>query len=516
MALRFQGRLDLPQQYTPGVFRGFQLPFVAGTAIKQQVLRWQSSQYDSDWQGFRKDQKEEVPSFAQFRQRLRDVLAAKDQVYIALTQGNAGHAVVAYDVRDRPLGGGIEILTYNPNYPYSPDEETNARALEGNARLSTISVDRGGKWSGGIFTSAGPWSGGMDTIEIYDRMPPSDADLPFGFFAQSLDAAPETAEVTSIKAGGREALRPDGTALPGTGVEDSIAMTGVKRDIDYDLTRGRSYALTITGKGPGSYGDGLLGGDAGARVQGLKTKAGQQDRLTLTPGSPKLALRSGGGSPASVELLDRVGGGKATRMATVALTTRRGGGDDVALTGGALTLRHAGAPTTVSATLGSVGAGAPGAVTTKPISVGAGEQLSLAPASWADPGAGVRLTLRDRSGRVVRRGRAALKGSTAVGLGGVKAQVARAGGKVRVQVTGQIKKAGGAPVLVANVDVLRGRRVLQRTGASLRGTAKVRRGKFALPVALKTLPGGARVRVTVTLVDEAAGFSSARRQVTAR
>ena len=65
------------------------------------------------------------------------------------------------------------------------------------------------------------------------------------------------------------------------------------------------------------------------------------------------------------------------------------------------------------------------------------------------------------------------------------------------------------------MKVVRGGRTVASTGASLRGD-KVRRGAFSLPVPVKSLPRGARVRVTLSLVDEAAGFASVRKTLRAR
>ena len=217
---------------------------------------------------------------------------------------------------------------------------------------STITVTSDGRWSGGIFTGGDltkPWTGGMSTIEVIDRMPPGDADLPFGFFTHSL-TGPTTASPRS-RASRRAASRrcgPTGPAIPGTGVTDLVRPSGEQSPIDYRLDPGRSYAFTVTGTGDGTFGDGLLGGRAGATVQGLRTKAGQEDHVTLTPGVAGLKLDPGGAaSPATLKLLDRTGKAS-TQTADVSLPARHGSTESATLSGGSLSLRHAGPGTSVT------------------------------------------------------------------------------------------------------------------------------------------------------------------------
>lgn len=516
-SILFATQGDLPSLYAPAPISGWQLPFFEGSKIKDEVVRWQVSQYDGDWTDYTKDLAKDVPTFEQFRQHLRDALSRRDQTVIAIRNGKNGHAVTAYDMREEP-NGTLDILTYNPNKPYTLKEQTDNATRNDATTRSTIFVTPSGQWRGGIFPGGNvnaPWTGNLSSIEIYDRLPPGDADLPFGFFTESLDSAVGTAEVSSIKVGGTEALKPNGTSVPGTGVSDLIRLAGPNSPIDYRLARGHAYDITVTGQGRGVFGDGVLGGRAGADVQGLRTKPGQHDHITLTPGVAGLKLTPGGAaSPATIKLLARAGK-RATRTADLRLAARHGATEDASLTGGALNLRHTGPATDVSVTLGAVGLGAPGAVSTRAIRVGPGGRLTLAPRSWSDLGAGVRLTIRDAKGRVVRRGRAALRATKVVHLGRATARVTRAGRHRQVIVTGRIAKLGRSPLLVAVVKVMRGRRTLSTTGASRRG-AKVKRGAFRLPVNLKSLPAGAKVRVTVSLVDEAAGFASVRRVLGAR
>ena len=269
---------------------------------------------------------------------------------------------MAYDVHEQ-ADGSLEILTYNPNTPYSSAEETDNTARLNATFASTITVTSDGRWSGGIFTGGDltkPWTGGMSTIEVIDRMPPGDADLPFGFFTHSLDADDGVAEVTGIEAGGKQALRPDGTAIPGTGVSDLVRPSGDHSPIDYRLDPGRSYAFTVTGTGDGTFGDGLLGGRAGSEGAGAADRqGGQEDHVDLTPGAARLKLDPGGASsPATLKLLDRTGKAS-TQTADVSLSARHGSTESASLSGGAMSLRHTGPATSATVTLGALGYGAP-------------------------------------------------------------------------------------------------------------------------------------------------------------
>jgi hypothetical protein len=165
--------------------------------------------------------------------------------------------------------------------------------------------------------------------------------------------------------------------------------------------------------------------------------------------------------------------------------------------------------------LTSVGDGLPTGATTAPLRYGAGERLELRPKSWKDLARGVRLTVRNRSGRVIRRGMAPLK-ATRSAIGGVAARVSRSRGNTRVTVTGRVTRRGAAPVLGATAQVMIGGRVVKTVASkALRGAA-ARSARFSLPVSLGKVKRRARVRVTVQLLDEAAGLAGARRQVTVR
>jgi hypothetical protein len=316
--------------------------------------------------------------------------------------------------------------------------------------------------------------------------------------------------ISSIRSGGAEALGSDGTAKPGTGVENHVVMDSGAGAPEYKLAPGRTYTLGITG-GAGRYTQSFFSKGIATTVSGVRA-AGQTDAVTLVPGQAQVGLRSGasGATPATIDVVAE--NGKVTRTASVTVAGGRGAGDTVGFTKdrGTLTLVHTGAPATVSVALGSSGEGIPAGATTAPIKVGTGQRLELKPGSWKTPAAGVALVIRDKGGKVVRSGRASLKASSAVAFGGKLAAKVGRGGKVTV--SGLVAKPGAAPTLAITVEALKGGKVVKKATVLKTGKA----GGFSIPVALKGMPKGAKVRVTASLVDEGAGNATARRVVLAR
>jgi hypothetical protein len=517
MALRFDRGIDLPTEYTPGATRGWEVgPFFDGAAIKSAVIRWQVSQNDKN---YTKDRVIDDKSVSQFFSQVRDALQRDDAAYIIIRQGGSGHAVVVYDMRVRD-DGGFDLLVYNPNEPYSTSEQYDANVHSANLALSTIPVNADGTWSGGI----SGWKGDMSSIKVLDKLPPSDADLPSNFSLASvvdLFAAGGTGGQTSVSGiavGGTQALRPDGSTVPRSGVDAIVDPTGIKGAVDYALTPGRSYDLTVKGARNGQYEQSLLGDGIGATVSGARTAPGQDDHVVLSPGRPQLTFASAASStPATLEVDARLPGG-VTHTATAALTAGKGRSDAFAFSSDrrTLELRHTGGATSVALTLGSVGDGAPGSVQLAALRVGAGQRLSLRPGSWADLAGGVAYTVRDARGRIVRRGRAAIRAPRAVKLAGaVRSTVVHKGAGGTVTLKGRIAKRGSSPLLTGVVELIRGRRVSRLGAASLRGAA-VKAGRFSLPVRVKKLPRGARLRLTVALTDEAAGLATVRRTASVR
>ncbi|HWI73523.1 MAG TPA: hypothetical protein VNT55_16315, partial [Baekduia sp.] len=484
-------------------------PVVDGTAIKRDIVRWFAAQQDKTFVANNKAGAGRSP--ADERTLLKDLLNEQGAALISIRQGGKGHAIIAYGERDTGDGGMI-LSTYDSNVPYTTAEQTNAGTRAGALTSSEITVNADGSWSG---ASVG-WKGDNSTLIVNPNIPPADANLPSTFSLASLfssvagDAAP--AAVTGIESGGKPQLDSDGEPVAGSSVDLLPLASGIGALPQYDLQKGREYELTIKGAGKGAYDQSLLAGGAHASVRGADTKPGQVDHVTLRPGEASLRFATGASSaPVTYDLLDTAG--KATRTASIAMTAREGAEDETELSaGGVLRIAHDGPATKATITLGSVGAGLPGSVQTAPLSVGRGQRLELKPRSWGQLAGGVRYVVRSsKSGRVLRSGTVRLRNSTKVAVASVKAK--RKGKKLTV--TGRVTKRGRSPLLVASATVVKGGKTLRRKTATLRG-AKVKKGRFSLPVIVGTVPAGARVRVEVLLLDEAAGLATARRTVTVR
>ena len=457
------------------------MPVTDGTPVKRDIVRWFTAQQDKTFVENKKRNMSQSP--AAERQLLKDLLAQQGAALISIRQGDSGHAIVAYGERDTGDGGMI-LSTYDSNVPYTTGEQTDAAARAGALSSSEITVMADGSWSGG---SVG-WKGDNSTLVVNSNLPPVNANLPSTFSLASLfsstDSSASPAAMTGIESGGKPQLDSDGQPVAGSSVDLMPLDSGKAALPQYELQKGREYELTIKGTNKGAYDHSLLAGGAHASVRGVDTKPGQIDHVTIRPGEASLRFATGAGSaPVTYDLLDQAG--KATRTASIAMTAREGGEDQTELSGGVLRLVHGGPATKATVTLASVGEGLPGSVQTAPMSVGRDQRLELKPRSWRALSGGVRYTIRTKTGRVLRRGTVALRTSTKVAVGSVKAK--RRGKKLTV--TGRVTKRGSAPVLVASATVVKGGKTLRRKTATLRG-AMVKKGRFSLPVTVGSVPRG--------------------------
>jgi hypothetical protein len=483
------------------------MPVTDGTPVKRDIVRWFTAQQDKSFVEAKKRNMSQSP--AEERKLLKDLLAEQGAALISIRQDGSGHAIIAYGVRDTGDGGMI-LSTYDSNRPYDPAEQTNSATRADALTKSEITVMADGSWSGGSVD----WKGDNSTLVVNSNLPPVNANLPSTFSLASLfsstDGSASPATVTGIESGGKPQLDSDGEPVAGSSVDLMPLDSGKGAIPQYELQKGREYELTIKGTNKGSYDHSLLAGGAHASVRGVDTKPGQVDHVTIRPGQASLRFATGAGSaPVTYDLLAK--SGKATRTASIAMTAREGGDDEAELSGGVLRLAHDGPATKATITLGSVGEGLPGSVQTAPMSVGRDQRIELKPRSWRTLSGGVGYVVKAKGGRVVRRGTVRLRTSTKVAVGSVKAK--RKGKKLTV--TGRVTKRGSAPVLVASATVVKGGKVLRRKTATLRG-AKVKKGRFSLPVTVGSVPRGARVKVEVLLLDEAAGLATARKTVTVR
>ncbi len=528
MARRFDQGGERASDYQAGASRAWQISdFSEGSRLKDQVVRWQVSQWDPDWLAFTSGLNG-AGNAAALRASLEEGIRAHGSMHVTMRHGDEGHAAVAYAVHT--VLDGFDILTYNPNTPYSTIEEVDGRAREGALARSAIRI-RGNTWNGGIFSPADGdwWSGDMSSINVYSALPPSNASMPnkwrslivFGPIAKSAGGGPSKAPtVSSIRIGGEEALRGDGTTKPGGGASALIVPSGIEPDVSYRLPHGRPATLTLRGAASGRYTESALGDGVAAGVEGAHTARGQSDTLTLTSGSPRIGFASGGDKDAAtLSLISRMGRGAGssaarsadpTRSADVFLAVGGGRADTLTLTdgGGTVELRHDGPPTKAAVTLGASGASGPQTAELAPLAVGAGQRLQLRPVSWSDLGEGVAFTVRDRRGAVVRSGKARIRPSGLVRLASHLTVRSKPNG--RVVVGGRVRKPGGAPLLVVTVQALRQGRLIARRVVALKGHREVRRGHFSVPVALPKSARGTALRAVAILTDEAANYATDR------
>lgn len=484
------------------------------SAAKHNIATWHMRQFNRDHQLEIRRQAASPGTPAQLRQKIEEALARKQPPIIAIwrnaygTPGNAGHAVVAYDTRTTATG--FDILTYNPNTPYVTGEETVTATRTANLAANLIQVTSGGVWSGGITG----WSGGMGQIMVLP-LPPLNSALPKDL--PTVSAGSAESQILQIAVDGKDALRADGSVLPGRGVEDASLLTGVLEVPVYRLSTSKPATLEIAGKKSGNYSAALLGGAVTATVSDARTSQGQRDTLTVDPDKARLLFASdAGAAPVTLRLGARQGSG-ATRGALVSLTAGAGRQDALSLAG-SLVLDHSGGGTRATVTLVQTAKGLPESVTYAPIAVGADNDLSLRPDSWANLTAGATFTVKDRAGRVVRSGRASVRPPATIRLASrLSLQTKRLkAGRGVVTVKGRVPRRGTAPQLLVKVTVVRGGKTVLTATATRRGLAQVRAGGFSIPVNVRNLPAGARVEATVTLIDEGASLASLSARGSAR
>jgi hypothetical protein len=409
-------------------------------------------------------------------------------------QGTEGHAVVTTRVQDNP-DGGFTLFLYDPNAPYALGEQTNAGVRAERLASSQIVVKGDGTWEG---SSLG-WKGNLNDLMFPYNWPTGQAQLPNNLsLASWLDAS-----VNSVKVDGKETLKPNGVPLDGSPVELQNDWSGGKGNYYYSFDKGHSYDVELRQEGKeASFGDTGLGSSVDVDAPGAKP--GQVDHVTVTPGQPQLSYAPGANTGnVTLKVVDAAAA-KVRHTADVTLDSSGGKPDQVKLAGSTLTVDHAGAPTKVSISLGSSGSGLPEGGVLTSIRLGAGQKLELKP-NWGSLSSGVPYMVRDAKGRIVRKGVARLRPSKSLKLGALSAKVK---GKKAI-VSGKVTKGGKAPMLAISAEaVSAGGKVLARKSASLEGK-KVRSGrKFKVPVKLPKVPGGAKLRITATLIDQEAGLEA--------
>ena len=513
MAARFAAGLQTPADYGTNTGRAWDIkPLTDSTKVKHDVVKWMVRQWDPRMELDDKESKDRSPGTE--RALLHTLISQNGAALILISQGSDGHAVLAYAVQDNPtvngtvVNGAERVLVYNPNRPYDSNENTDAGLRVFNLAESSILIMPDGSWT----DPSENWSGGNSTLRVEPKIPPDDGELPFSLSELEVVASAGSTDqpaITSVTAGGRALLNADGTPTNGSGIDMQPDLSGSRGDPTYVLSGGRSYTVNLRGTGGGSYEDGLVGGNAVATVSGASTAKGQRDQLTVQPGQATLGFRpAAGSSDATYNLAQKQG--TVSRTASIALHTFAGGHDQTSLSGGAVTLTHDGPATTAAVTLGYAGPGLPSSVQTAPLSVGTGQSLRLTPRRWSDLSTGAGYVVKSASGKVLRRGTVRLRAVGKQSLTGVSAH--RRQGQLTV--AGRIGRPGADPLLAVAAQVIRGGKVLRSRSVKRVGGA-VHAGHFSLSLAVGTVPAGARVKVTVLLVDQASpALASRQRQLT--
>lgn len=524
-SISFFTQTELVKQFDAKAGNAFAINnWTDSSAIKHNIATWHIRQFDKASQLSVQAQAANPDTPAGLRAKIDDAIQRNQPPIISIwqnpygTRGNSGHAVVAIDTRST-ADGGYDILTHNPNTPFALGELSNATVRTARLQANIIHVTPAGVWSGGITG----WTGGMGQIQI-EPLPPLNASLPID--VPVVQAGWRVSQIVSLEVGGEEALRPDGSVLPGKGVLDASIPTGGEPMPLYQLQTTEPVTMTIAGKADAPYTASLLGGSVNASVEGARTEPGQRDTLAVQPNAATVEFASDASStPVTLGLDLRLGTdgrapsatdpSKPTRSARVTL---RAGGDrsDRLSVGATVALAHEGSPTTASVTLVQTGGGLPQSVTYAPIALAADQSLSLKPDSWKNLAAGASFTVRNAGGAVVRSGRATRLAPKTIKLGPSVSVTTKAlkSGRGIVTVKGRVLKRGGAPLLIVRATVVRGGKAIATAYGTRRGTGKVKNGRFSIPVNLKALPAGARVQVSVTLIDEAASLASLTRTAT--
>mgnify|MGYP000914765291 CR=1 FL=1 len=527
-SISFFTQTELASEFAKGATSGFTMPsYSDGTPAKANIGVWQVRYFNRATVVEVQHQVNTPLTVAELQQRIDDALSRNQPPIIVIwnapygSAGVAGHAVVALEKRPT-AGGGFTIVTYNPNTPYVTGEETSSAVRTANLAASAITVTAAGVWSGGITG----WTGGMNTIEVVP-LPPLNASLPLDLPAVSASAPGSGVTIAQITVDGKDALNPDGSVIAGRGVAHAGLPTGGDPVQNYLLTGDAPATVELAGTRTGPYGASLLGGSVNASVEGARTAPGQRDTLVVQPNAASVEFASdASATPVTLGLDLRLGvdgrapsatdTSKPTRSASVTL---RAGGDrsDRLSVGSTVSLAHEGSATSASVTLVQTGGGLPQSVTFAPIALGADQSLSLKPDSWRDLAAGASFQVRAAGGRVVRSGRATRLAPKTIRLGpGVSVATKRLkSGRGVVTVSGRVLKRGVAPQLIAKVTVLAGGKAVVTSYGTRRGTGKVKNGRFSIPVSVKTLPAGARVQVSLTLIDEATSLASITRTASA-
>jgi hypothetical protein len=389
-----------------------------------------------------------------------------------------GHAIVAYDIRER--GDDFDILAYDPNNPYrtkeagsaDPSGEEHAAA----DAASTLHVANGG-WS---YPGLG-WRGSVDGIYVI----PSTAVFERPILPQRV------AELVVFASGGAavgQVRSESGAELFGGGRLNRRDFPGVSVLAPLDsreganptvlLPTGRRYRVDLRRTRTGKYAAAFVNARVSGFVTGDAGRAGPVTAVTVDTAARSLNV-TGGIGPRFATLVVK---GPASSFRTVTLRTsaQPAASDTIAIdpARGTVTVRHHGPPGAISVELGWIGKAAPPrAFSSTALRIRPGETLTLTSDRWQSLGAGagaVRAT-RTAAGGSRTSVRLPNVARATVSLAGLRLDRRISGRRATLTLRGRLVGLGRRDaVATATVEVRRGGRTIVRLQTPLTGSALAR------------------------------------------
>jgi hypothetical protein len=391
-----------------------------------------------------------------------------------------GHAIVAYDIRER--GDDFDILAYDPNNPYRSDKEAGSVDPLGDEHAaadarSTLHV-AGGGWS---FPGLG-WRGSVEGIyvipspTVFERPQLPQRVSEVVVFAASGGAAVD--QVTS--ASGAELFRAGGLNLRAFAGVRVLAPLDSREGANPSLIlpAGRRYSVSLGSRGAGDYRAAFFNAGLSGLVAGSARRAGELGAITVDTSARSLAVLGGTGSRSATLVVKTQDG--SFRTVTLRTTAQPAASDTVAVdpAHGTVSIRHDGPPAALSVDLGWTGKAAPPKAFASPVlQIRSGETLTLSSGRWQSLGAGagaVRLT-RTAAGGSRTTMRLRNNARATVSLTGLHLDGRVSGRRATLTLRGRLVGPGRRDaVATATVELRRGGRSIVRLHAPLTGLAFVR------------------------------------------
>jgi hypothetical protein len=376
------------------------------------------------------------------------------------------HVVLAYDMERKD--DLIYLYTYEPNTPFTADENSNPEWHDERVEHSRIIID----------TTHNTWvmpkgdtylhGGAGELWAIPKGKLPQDLSLPgLGTIKDALAWIFFGSSEGTVEAIASDTFMP---LFGGTGGGSATGGTWIGH-------AGHPLDVKFIGRKSGSYDESYTAPGFLASTENVLTQAGVRDEVDGSGHS--IEFHSGADRPLKVEIAER--GGVGIGSGASLTTHASAGGSDSAgfLADGDLTYAHEGAPTTLRFTLTTVRReGGPTTFVSPPVQVRDGDRVRVSPLGRG----GNRVRVRIRNHGAVRtrvlHTRANARGSVMLG----KAKLSGRRLAIRVGVLGLGRRAIGGVTL----RLMRGKHVLARKAMALRRAAGSHRISWRLPRSLRS------------------------------